>query len=344
MNKSELIRKTAKLAGAPEADASLFFEIFIRSAADILNPGDVVQIKDLGFLHYKIAKADGKEVLKNLKTVFPGSGWVDLIIFSESSEKIPADPQFFVVPAKYELDFAEIDAPFSLSFNKPVIQHVQKREAYFIPQSYGELVRLLESKAARLLVNAKVIKNENKENEVFISGAAAVDEQAMTFVKPGENKIKEPEKEIISAEIPEEKINKSEEPEVKHSPEEKEEEGKIKFAQEALNRENKKEITPSGEIPDEKSDQPEQELEKPAFGEIKVEKKTEPETGKTEEEMWVQESKTDIVPGEEFKDEQPETKTEEAKTGIIPEETKKEEKSSKEREIDKLLSKGSFGA
>jgi nucleoid DNA-binding protein len=49
MNKSELIRKTAKIAGAPEADASLFFEIFIRSAADILNPGDVIQIKDLVF-------------------------------------------------------------------------------------------------------------------------------------------------------------------------------------------------------------------------------------------------------------------------------------------------------
>ncbi|MGE5845333.1 MAG: hypothetical protein ACM34O_01325, partial [Ignavibacteria bacterium] len=61
MNKSELIRKTAKIAGAPEADASMFFEIFIRTAADILNPRDIIQIKDLGFLHYKTAKANAQD-------------------------------------------------------------------------------------------------------------------------------------------------------------------------------------------------------------------------------------------------------------------------------------------
>ncbi|MGE5804278.1 MAG: SPOR domain-containing protein [Ignavibacteria bacterium] len=327
MNKSELIRKTAKIAGAPEADASLFFEIFIRSAADILNPGDIIQIKDLGFLHYKIAKANVQDRIKNLKAVFPGSGWIDLIIYSESIEKIPGEPIYFVVPAKYELDFAEIDAPFSLSVNKPVIQQVQKKEAYFIPQSYNELVRLLESKAARLIVNAKVIKNENKENEVFIPGTALAEEQTMTFEKPEsepqseEKNLPEPEKDVITPET-------AEEPKVEYAPEKKKEEEQLDL----------KEELPQSTLEEEK-------LERPAFDEYK--KEAIPHVGgEDEERIKDQEQKIEQVSAEELKNEQPAAETGEAQTETTPKDEKgKEETSpSDEREIDKLLSKGSFGA
>lgn len=326
MNKSEIIRKAALIAGAPETDAFLFFEIFIRSAADILNPGDIIQIKELGFLHYKIAKANGLKSLKEAKSVFPGSGWVDLIVYSESDEKIyPGDSPYFVVPAKYEHDFAEIDAPFSLSFNKPVIQLLQKRDAYVIPQSYNELIRLLESKAARLLVNAKVIKNENKENEVFIPGVSALEERQISFeheqkdtaVLPGDQTIISEREKLLS-------------------PEAEKEFNELTEALANTLKEDKEQIIP-----------PEEEIAEQKIADLKGEF---PET--------FTEDKKEEVPPTEIVDQKPDNLSVEEKdvhagdevvqetTAGAEEKPKKEEKteSSEVKEIDKLLSKASFGA
>jgi len=336
MNKSELIRKTALIAGAPETEASLFFEIFIRSAADILNPGDIIQIKDLGFLHYKIAKANGESSIRDAKSIFPGSGWIDLIVYSESSEKINTkDPLYFIVPAKYEHDFAEIDAPFSLSFNKPVIHLFQKRDAYFIPQSYNELIRLLESKAARLLVNAKVIKNENKENEVFVPGAAAVDEQQMSF------------QQTDTAVLPGEKTDISEREKLL-TPEAEKEFNELTEALEQTFKEDKKgEIIPSAETIEEKFNEVKEELAD-TFTEDKKEEVVPPETKHIDEQLSdLHEHKAEDISGEE-KDQIPVSETGGPETLPSPEEeTKKEVKAeppAEEKDIDKLLSKASFGA
>jgi nucleoid DNA-binding protein/cell division septation protein DedD len=165
MTKAELIRKLARKAGATDPEAKIFFEVFLQQCAILLNPGEAVNIKGLGF--FKLKKGRIKKLSNPSEETDP-SVLSDFIVYtpSENVSDNNDDNLIFNIPAFREAEYNAVDSFFSLSIGKPVIPlRGVKDSGFFVPLAGNELRRLIESKAENLLTKSETIKNYVKGSE-----------------------------------------------------------------------------------------------------------------------------------------------------------------------------------
>jgi len=165
MTKSELIRKLARKAGVTDPEAKIFFEVFLQQCAFLLNPGEAVNIRGLGFFKFKKGRI---KKLSNPSEDSDTSVLSDFIVYtpSENVSDDNDDNLIFNIPVFRETEYNFVDSYFSLSIGKPTIPlRGVKDTGFFIPLAGNELRRLIESKAEDLLTKSEVVKNYVKGSE-----------------------------------------------------------------------------------------------------------------------------------------------------------------------------------
>ncbi len=163
MTKAELIRKIAKQSGVPDTEAKLFFEIFLRKAASVTEPGDALSLPDFGYFLPKKGKMNTSNFEGEKLDVF-----LDLIVYKPSKEE-KHDNLIFNVPESSSNGNEAVDFYFSLSIGKPVIPLQGVKDVdFFLPPSGHELRRLIESKVEKLIEESEVIKNFKSGNDVIL--------------------------------------------------------------------------------------------------------------------------------------------------------------------------------
>jgi nucleoid DNA-binding protein len=168
MTKAELIRKLARKAGVTDPEAKIFFEIFLQQCAFILNPGEAVNIKGLGFFKFKkgriksISNSSAEETGANILS--------DFIVYTPTDKASDEnDDLIFNIPAIKETEYNVIDSYFSLSIGKPIIPlRGVKNTEFFIPPAGNELRRILESKVENILSRSEIIKEYIKGSEFLV--------------------------------------------------------------------------------------------------------------------------------------------------------------------------------
>ncbi len=163
MTKAELIRKIAKQSGVPDTEAKLFFEIFLRKAAGITEPGDALLVPEFGYFLPKKGKMNISNFEGEKQDVF-----LDLIVFKPSKDE-KLDNLIFNVPEANTNGSKQVDSYFSLSIGKPVIPLQGVKDVdFFLPPSGNELRRLIESKIEKIIDESEVIKNFKSGNDVIL--------------------------------------------------------------------------------------------------------------------------------------------------------------------------------
>ncbi|MBZ0200682.1 MAG: SPOR domain-containing protein [Ignavibacteriaceae bacterium] len=169
ISKAELIRKLARRAGVPDQEAKLFFEIFLKRAAEILKPGSAVFIKQYGYLQLKRGK------IKNLPDAdgtLSEPVYTDLMVFS-NDEVTDNDNLFFNIPVNVVQKHHPLDLHFSLSIGKPVIPLKNVTASQHFHQPGGlELQRLIDSKVDKLFKEIEVIEDYSKGEDVLLIDAS----------------------------------------------------------------------------------------------------------------------------------------------------------------------------
>ena len=190
MTKAELIRKITKRAGVPDSEAKVFFEIFLKRASELLNPGQAVLLKGFGHFQYRKGK---------IKT-HSGEGagqeaiYVDLMVYypSKQYEQEIKENLIFNIPAIQQTEnFNPVDACFSLSIGKPVIPlKGVKSVDFFIPLTGMELRGIVETKVEKLLTDIEIVKEHTRGNEILVIDSDAFAANQLEF-NWGEVSVKE---------------------------------------------------------------------------------------------------------------------------------------------------------
>ncbi len=176
MTKAELIRKIAKRAGAPDSEAKVFFEIFLKKSSELLSPGEALLLK--GFGHFQFKKGKIRTSIKNKSIPEREPVFIDLIVYYPAGllgEDVPESTTvlkeeiIFNVPALQVENYNPLDSHFSFSIGKPVIplKDVSSTD-FFIPLTGPELRKLVEAKVDKLLSDVEIIKEYTKGSEVLI--------------------------------------------------------------------------------------------------------------------------------------------------------------------------------
>jgi len=176
MTKAEIIRKLAKRAGISDLDAKVFFEAFLRKAVLRLNPGDSVKVKGFGYFQRRTGK------VKNHADTDISKALADLIVFYpfRSENEDGNENLIFNVPERAEEEYNIIDSYFSISFGKPVIPLKDANlSEFYIPPVGNELIRLIESRAEKLLDETEVVENYIKGNELLLIDAGILNPNQM---------------------------------------------------------------------------------------------------------------------------------------------------------------------
>ncbi len=167
MTKAGLIRKIAKRSGVNDSEAKIFFEMFLIKAAEMLVPGEAVKLREFGYFQkrkgvVKSSRPAGEEdSVKQFYTTL-------MVYFPTAGEEEGEKDVIFNVPSAPAEENYDIDSYFSLSIGKPVISlKGVKNTEFFIPPSGNELLKLMESKAEKLLAEAKVIDKHIKGGEIL---------------------------------------------------------------------------------------------------------------------------------------------------------------------------------
>lgn len=167
MTKAGLIRKIAKRSGVNDSEAKIFFEMFLKKAAEMLAPGEALKLKEFGYFQKK------KGIVKSLRPAAveePADQFYTtlMVYYPSASEESDEKDMIFNVPSAPEDEYYDIDSYFSLSIGKPVIPlKGVKNTEFFIPPSGNELLKLMESKAEKLLSEAEVIDKHVKGGDVL---------------------------------------------------------------------------------------------------------------------------------------------------------------------------------
>ena len=172
ITKAELVRKLARRSGVPVEEAKLFFEIFLKRAAEMLKPGSAVFIKQYGYFQMKRGK------IKNVPGFSEGESepvYTDLMVFTNDEVKDDSG-LFFNIPLNLPQESHPLDSFFSLSIGKPVIplKNVSSGD-YLMPPGGLELRRLIDSKVDKLLNEIEVIEDYSNGQEVLLIDAAKYD-------------------------------------------------------------------------------------------------------------------------------------------------------------------------
>jgi cell division septation protein DedD len=180
MTKAELIRKIAKRASVPDAEAKVFFEIFLKKSADFLKPGEAIFLK--GFGHFQLRKGKIRNKLAGM--VDSDSSYIDLMAYYPSvvREDEVTEEIIFNIPAIEYGNYNPLDSHFSLSIGRPVIpiQGVSSQD-FFIPLTGLELRKLIEGRVDKLLKTIQVIKEYTKGNEVLIIDTDSLKSNQLEF-------------------------------------------------------------------------------------------------------------------------------------------------------------------
>jgi hypothetical protein len=161
--KAELIRKISKTAGVPDMEAKVFFEILLKKISENLKQGEALHLKELGFLQLmkgKIKASRFKDDIRENDYLL-----LDIIVYKSEAENNLNESLIFSIPADNDERVDEIESFFSLSIGKPVIPlHGVNADDFFIPLSGGELNRLLESKAEKIIAENDIIEMPGGDN------------------------------------------------------------------------------------------------------------------------------------------------------------------------------------
>ncbi len=160
MTKVELIRKVAKNVGIPDADAKIFFELFLKRISTIVEIGQSIFVKDFGYFH--LIKGSIKKPVVSSKENEVSEEDVELILFSESKDLRKSDTKglVFNIPVFDEEDYHPIDSTFSLSIGKPLIPlRGVPFDDVFIPTSGYEYRRLIESKVEKIITESDIAES-----------------------------------------------------------------------------------------------------------------------------------------------------------------------------------------
>ncbi len=174
MTKAELIRKIAKQSGVPDTEAKLFFEIFLRKAANVTEQGDALSVPEFGYFFPKKGKMNTSNFEGENFDVF-----LDLIVFKPSKDE-KQDNLIFNVPESSSNGNEAVDFYFSLSIGKPVIPLQGVKDVdFFLPPSGHELRRLIESKVEKLIEESEVIKKFKSGNDVILINKDVFDQSQL---------------------------------------------------------------------------------------------------------------------------------------------------------------------
>ncbi|MHB1686205.1 MAG: SPOR domain-containing protein [Ignavibacteriaceae bacterium] len=170
MTKAELIRKLARKAGAPDSEAKIFFEIFLRKASEILKLGEAIKLKSFGYFQFR------RGMIKNISSSagsIKNLAYADLMVFTPLNESEEANENLiFNIPSSRDEEFHYVDLYFSLSIGKPVIplKGVIDTE-FFVPPTGIELRKLIQIKVDKLLLDVEVIDQHIKGSEFLLIDA-----------------------------------------------------------------------------------------------------------------------------------------------------------------------------
>ncbi len=182
MKKAELVRNISKAAGVPDTEAKVFFEIFLRRAADLLKPGQTFKLKDFGFFNYRKARIKSKTVSHFDEA--PEIVYLDLLLFSEKDDfsKTTTDYLIFNVPQKESVDYNPVDSLFSISIGKPIIPLKDiKQSDYLMPPTGIELRRLIELKAEKLIKEIEPLDESNELDPIIVLDKSNYDPAQIEF-------------------------------------------------------------------------------------------------------------------------------------------------------------------
>jgi len=175
MNKAELIKYLVKLSGVSITESKLFFESVLRIISNSLMNGDTIKIPDGGYFHFRKAKLDTSSAVLNDKLFTEKV--LDIIIYSPEKDikKTQRENLIFNVPEPDTVIVNFLDSYFSFSIDKQLIPLTQfDFESIFIPRTYAELKRFIESKAKKFFDQCELIKAPNNSTPPLIIGSDAV--------------------------------------------------------------------------------------------------------------------------------------------------------------------------
>ena len=180
MNKAEIIRKISKEAGVPDTEAKKSFEIFLKHASELLQPGESLKIPEIGLFQLRVGQ------IENRTTRQSGDKFLysDLIVFinEEDTDDKGEKEIIFNVPSGVEEEYQPVDSYFSLSIGKPVIPLKGVTESeFFIPPSGTELRNLLESKIERLIEEAEKIQGGKETESIHLQTGQGMEEPGAEY-------------------------------------------------------------------------------------------------------------------------------------------------------------------
>ena len=199
MTKAELIRKIAKRAGVPDSETKIFFDIFLRKAAESLKPGEAFKIKGFGYFQLRrgMIRKHPYESVENKNIIY-----ADLMVYFPQSSEGDEENLIFNVPIKKDAEFNFIDSYFSLSIGKPMIPlKGVKPDDFFIPPTGNELRKLIETKVDKLFYETEKIDKHIKGNEVLVIDAGDANQNQLEITWEENNELlsgKNPDVEVSS--------------------------------------------------------------------------------------------------------------------------------------------------
>lgn len=174
MTKAELIFNISQRAGIPESEAQVFFESFLKKVAANINAGGAVRVDDLGMFIIKEGVSESIKARRKESRIEHEIS--ELVLFQpdkpegESSDLVTEnEPLVFNLPNLKGEPKSNIDAYFSLSFDKPVVNRssAEEVESYY-PMSRNEQKRIIESKAEKLFSEVKIFDQFGAESEKYL--------------------------------------------------------------------------------------------------------------------------------------------------------------------------------
>lgn len=155
MTKSEVIKKTTRLAGIPETEAKRFFEMLLEKVYSRLKKNNIIRIDEIGEFRLGMFENDSQST-DQFETEFillnPVISENKFVLQSQyNTDKI--EPLLFQIPKSHVIEENLIDRHFSLSIDKPVIPlgEFNRDDLYYIPTTGYSYIKTLENEAQKIL-------------------------------------------------------------------------------------------------------------------------------------------------------------------------------------------------
>lgn len=201
MTKTELIRKVAKNVGVPDADAKIFFELFLKRISAVIAVGQSIFVKDFGYFH--LIKGTIKKPTFGFADSEVSEEAVEFVLFSEDKDLRNSETKglVFNIPFFDEEDYHPIDSTFSLSIGKPLIPlRGVPFDNIYMPASGYEYRRLIESKVEKIITESEIAESE--ENfPILVIDARSYNSNLVQLQWDDKSKLDTTEKQLSDEEI-----------------------------------------------------------------------------------------------------------------------------------------------